>query len=356
MPLHAAFLDELTKIGRASCQRNKSRVGRRSMHVETMLRKEKEGSLYKHTKLGSYEEEVPWYTTALGSSVGAVLGKRALTKYPIAGTIAGLLAGTGLGLKSGKLIGHELDEPEYVSKAAEAVGIAVEDGKKRILTDEEAAQLAAAAGEIPLDVFQAISRNLERVNAIPETGLVGALPQVEVPILAPQREGSFVPSAIPAKFAEALVSEEDLARLYPVDTAKKRAQLRDKPISEVGKMADTVSRWLDSGYTEGERSMQNVPVTAKKKRGDSPTTDTASAYGMGSKMTPTWTPPETAIPSKLAEIGRLVKSPTETHPSRGEGIGPKRLGGEEAIFRMQFGGHDPRPITEVETDDAYSRA
>ena len=323
MPSLSSFMDELTKIGRASRQRNKSRAGRRSMHVDTLLRKEKEGSLYKYTKLGEAVADVPKGRWERDMEAGVPVDPDYARHDSLQSEL--LRVKPGLFRKGdperADVIQAEMSGLAAKSDGSEAIGVAVEDGKKRMLSEEEAAQIAAAAQGIPLDIFQALSRNIQRV---PEEGLRGLMPQVQLPVLPrasqPSAGGSFVASGVPEKFAA---------------------------IS---------NRWLEHGYPEGERGLQNVPVTAKKKAGDSPSSDTASAYGQGSKMTPTWTPPETAIPSKLAALGQLVKSPTETHPTRGEGIGPKRLGGEEAIFRHQYGGHDPRPITEVETDDAYSRA
>jgi hypothetical protein len=51
--MYAAFLDELYKVAasKGRMRVSQSRSGRRPMRVSTMLRKEKEGSLYKDTKL-----------------------------------------------------------------------------------------------------------------------------------------------------------------------------------------------------------------------------------------------------------------------------------------------------------------
>lgn len=53
--MFAAFLDELHKIAasKGRMRVSKSRSGRRSMRVSTLLRKEKDGSLYKDTKIAS---------------------------------------------------------------------------------------------------------------------------------------------------------------------------------------------------------------------------------------------------------------------------------------------------------------
>ncbi len=53
--MYAAFLDELQKIAasKGRMRVSQSRSGRRSMRVDTMLRKEKEGSLFKDTKIAA---------------------------------------------------------------------------------------------------------------------------------------------------------------------------------------------------------------------------------------------------------------------------------------------------------------
>ena len=54
-PIGAAFADEMLKIS-ASRKRMtvpQSRKGRRPMRVDTMLKKEKDGSLYKQTKMAA---------------------------------------------------------------------------------------------------------------------------------------------------------------------------------------------------------------------------------------------------------------------------------------------------------------
>jgi hypothetical protein len=56
-PNYSACRDELLKISAAKARMTvpQTRSGRRSMRVDTMLRKEKDGSLYKGTKLAKEE-------------------------------------------------------------------------------------------------------------------------------------------------------------------------------------------------------------------------------------------------------------------------------------------------------------
>lgn len=83
-------------------------------------------------------------------------------------------------------------------------------------------------------------------------------------------------------------------------------------------------QWSEYGYTEGERSSQNVPVLGKRKAGDAPTADGSENY-YASRMNPTWQPPETAIAPKTAALHPLVTSTTDTHPDRGEDGAPIRM-------------------------------
>lgn len=50
--MHGAFLDELEKIAisKGLLRIPQSRKGRRPMHVETLLKKEKDGTLFKESK------------------------------------------------------------------------------------------------------------------------------------------------------------------------------------------------------------------------------------------------------------------------------------------------------------------
>jgi hypothetical protein len=59
--MRAAFLDELEKIAASSklLRHGKSRIGKRPMRVSTLLRKDKEGEIYKHGE-GSMGNVVPF--------------------------------------------------------------------------------------------------------------------------------------------------------------------------------------------------------------------------------------------------------------------------------------------------------
>lgn len=69
-------------------------------------------------KSSSYEEKMPWYTTAGLGTAGAMVGKKLLKKAPGVGAVIGALAGTGMGLEGGTALGKKLDQ----RKSAEAKG------------------------------------------------------------------------------------------------------------------------------------------------------------------------------------------------------------------------------------------
>jgi len=73
--MERAFLDELEKIAaaREQLRHGKSRAKRRPMRVSTMLRKEKDGTLYKYTKQadGSIGNVVPYSNSDYQSATGA---------------------------------------------------------------------------------------------------------------------------------------------------------------------------------------------------------------------------------------------------------------------------------------------
>jgi hypothetical protein len=116
------------------------------------------------------------------------------------------------------------------------------------------------------------------------------------------------------------------------------------------------AQWLEVPYTEGERSMQNVPVRGKRKPGDAPVADGSENY-YASRMNPTWQPQETAMTSKsAASLHPLVKSTTDTHPDRGSDGVPIRLFRARGTgARVAETSPDPQPITGVESNNVYDR-
>jgi hypothetical protein len=62
-------------------------------------------------KEASISEDLPWYTTAAGSLLGAHGGGALVPKkYKLLGQVAGTLAGTATGLESGKYLGKKLEK------------------------------------------------------------------------------------------------------------------------------------------------------------------------------------------------------------------------------------------------------
>ena len=63
---------------------------------------------------GTFENKVPWYTTAAGATLGGMAGK-ALKKAPRVGTLLGTLAGTAVGLEGGTALGKKLDKTKLAN-------------------------------------------------------------------------------------------------------------------------------------------------------------------------------------------------------------------------------------------------
>lgn len=59
---------------------------------------------------GPVESKLPWYTTALGGTSGAMVGRKLLKKSPVAGALLGTLAGTAAGLEGGEALGKRVDK------------------------------------------------------------------------------------------------------------------------------------------------------------------------------------------------------------------------------------------------------
>lgn len=202
---------------------------------------------------------------------------------------------------SGSLIPKNVRPPYRGSlpseaKVAAAVGVEMKNGKKRILSEPEAAQMVQGKTK-ELNEFL---RNL------------GTYLSMEPKVAA---------------FADEL-----------------------SKIAESGK-----PQWLEIPYTEGERSMQNVPVRGKRKPGDAPVADGSENY-YASRMNPTWQPQESAVSSKTAGLHPLVKSTTDTHPDRGSDGVPIRLyRNRETGERVTRTSPDPQPITEVQSGSVGSR-
>jgi len=117
----SAFSEELSKLAAAKGKMSipQSRKGRRPMKVDTMLKKEKDGSLYKYTKMGS-----AW------------------------------------------------------AKLAGAVGVEMVDGKKRILSDMEAQEKARQGMQIP----SVILGDLESMFAGEPEGIAKAGGEIKAPV------------------------------------------------------------------------------------------------------------------------------------------------------------------------------
>ena len=75
----------------------------------TVMRQKVQALLAKKAAVGAVENKLPWYTTALGGTGGALLGQKLLKKKPVVGALLGTLAGTGIGLETGGALGRKID-------------------------------------------------------------------------------------------------------------------------------------------------------------------------------------------------------------------------------------------------------
>ena len=312
--MNGAFFEELGKLAAAKSNFSvsQSRRGRRSMSVDTLLRKDKDGTLLKHklssaigvqvadgekrvlegpaaeaqlneiqkvlpkpmavfrglrglfnpdveeekaAEAGWWEGHLPWYTSAAGGAAGSMIGSKVVpTKYKTLGNIGGALLGTGIGLHPGEALGRAVDKAR--SKEAEAW-------------------------------------------------------------------------------------------------------------SSLSKLADsTKPQWLELPYTEGERLMQNVPVRSKSKPGDLPASaDEDESYPAHKSG---FASPETAISPKVGSIWKLALSmPQGVKRSLDEDSGDAPDMDSQIVKRQDHPGYevmvgtgrapDSKPITAVESDNTYAR-
>jgi len=280
-----------------------SRSGRRSMRVDTMLRKEKEGALFKYTK------------------------------------------------------------------QAEAVGVELIDGRKRVMTEPEAQQYLARTGKHLQAIPSTIMSGMENLMA-PLRSMMNPEPlndDVEDDELISGGLADGVPSENfdPDQLAQGIEVEME----HTKDPAMAREIAKDH-LAEHGdyytrlkKMEDEAEKakesswsklanrrqWLELPQTAGERMTQNVPVKSKKDLGDVPVADETTHYG--DRYTPEWNPPSTVIPPKTAAA---VENTTETHPTRAEDGVPRRLSRGGDLYGNVISSHDVEPRV-AENDYLYDR-
>lgn len=387
MGMLTSFFDEVEKLSAAKSNFSipQSRGGRRPMRVETMLKKDKEGTLLKH-KLGGAQDWVDENGEGFDDAVGveSVNGKKRVlegdearqelaeieAQLPMpnaifkglsglfngedeeesekeaagkletympwygaaAGGTGGAMLGTGIGLHSSKALDRVLDKK--LSKEAEVKYLM---GKKVKPHTEIRVRVTGA------DAAPAVERLLENVHKRGSTGHSFGIYEAD-------GEGSKAQGELLGGW------DGDGGALI---TSIERVPLEEKEKKAWSKLADSSkAQWLELPYTEGERAMQNAPVQSKKKPGDAPNVDSDSMNGP-SKYDDGWSPPTTALAVKT---GALARALAEALGDDGFGDAPDRDTPNPNRIQHQtdknyFIGNAPdtRPLTEVESDGVYSR-
>jgi len=297
----SAFLDELCKIAASKDRFSvaQSRAGRRSMSVDTLLRKEKDGTL-------------------------------------------------------------------YASKVADAVGIEVVDGKKRVLSDEEARQQLSGLPDGILRSLKYLLGDLgdNHTDLIPGGKADARTPEeFDQGALAKGQKVEYEHTDDPRVAQEIAMDHLVESPEYYDALEKMEKSLEDK--SAAAKHADSWKpQWLELSYTAGERGMQNVPVKGKRQPGDAPGASDEFGEGQRPASATYAQPTNSAIAPKVAgvgslhekiaaaTIGRLVRSPTDTSP---DVDGPQnRIKHElEHLYYVQSA-PDAQPLTGT-ASDAYQR-
>ena len=274
------FVGELAKVAVATqrLKASKTRSGRRPMRVSTMLRKEKDGSFYKESK-----------TAAM-----------------------------------------------VLPPKEEAVGVEVGDGKKKLLSGSEAKKKVKDTTKLLEDINEYLLMSSPKLAAAYWREKRAWEDQIPGGKADKKKPSDFDPKQLQMGIKiekehvgddKALAEEIAMDHLTEFDNYYSALKQMEKKLeTEKEKKADsTKPQWLEMPYTEGERSMQNVPVMSKRGRGDAPTADGSENF-YSAKTNPTWQPPGTAIAPKVAEaLHPLVRSTTDTMPDRGSDGAPIRM-------------------------------
>lgn len=356
-----------------------SRKGRRSMSVDTMLKKEKEGALYKFTKAAMD-----------AAGVEVVNGKKRVLSDEEAQAVA--RQAQEIPIRTLNQIGRALPAiNEAIPDPTEMMGMMPKMGEHKDKIPGGLADKKSPKDFKPSELKRGVEVELEHTNDKNMAKEIAMDHLQEHPEyykhlkrmekkLEKTGEGTaekYLPwyGAAAGGTGGALLGEQVVPRrlrgvgmvggaLIGTGIGLHSAEALGRAIdgsqekSAWAKLASTAglpTQFLNVNYTAGENRSRNMPVVNKPRGGDAPTVDQSSRFGV-SRGGPEWQNPESAIGPKLAALGRMIVSPTETHPSRGEGIGPKRIGGEEQLLHIVGSSPDPEPITAVEADSVYSRA
>lgn len=321
--------------------------------------KELEKKLEK-TGEGSAEKYLPWYGAAAGGTGGALLGEKVVPKRLRGlGMVGGALVGTGVGLHSSEAVGRAIDKRlKKTAKVKLAVGEATPTGwweghlpwYTSALGGAGGAVLGhAAAGALGLDPTIGMIG-----GTVIGTG-VGLHPGEMLGRQIDKKFRTYDPSTQRHMQQHAMLEKSMPQQLQFSGPAGFSPAQEKQAWAKLATAAGPVTQFSNVPYTHAESQLRTTPTQNKKRAGDAPSIDQSSRFGMNRSVAE-WQNPESAIGPKVAALGRMIVSPTDTHPDRGEGIGPKRIGGEEQLLHLVRRSPDAEPITAVESADAYSRS
>lgn len=412
--MNSTFFDEVLKLAasKANFTLTQTRKGRRPMSVETMLRKDSEGTLLKHKladavgvqmidgqkkvlneqeseeMMEGIQQELADISESIPKPDAVFKGLQGLfnpdeeeeEEEKEAGAAETYLPwyGAAIGGTGGGLLGEKLAPAKYrtlgtLGGALVGTGLglhpAVVAGRA---IDRARAKPSDLEKEAKAQRAVELLSNLARKKGI-DPKFIGAIKQVETVAGSGQRSraaeiaqnvrGYLKAAAVLAKFSKSL---DDVGEKLYSDPPKAQPKKFNQPVlSEIGKTADSSKvQWLELPYTEGERGMQNAPVLSKKKPGDMPTVDSDAMNGP-SRYDAGWAPPQTAIPSKTASAlkAAAVKAVSPDLLDNDPSDAPDRMTPNPNRIQHQtdknwFIGSAPdaAPITEVESDSVYKRA
>ena len=332
MAMFSAFVDEMQKLAASKDRMSipKARSGRRSMSVETVLKKEKDGSLFKKTAEGRARDA---HFAKQADAIG-IESENGRTKY---------------------LHGDEAEKAmEGINQSLGAMTDPIFTGIRHMFSHGELeGGIAERAGKEPQDFDPyELAKGIqdeeeEHTNDLATARQIAMDHLVKHPLYYEE---------LP-KMEEKLTEEEEAQGLS--------AKQPEREKEAWAKLADSWKpQWLELNSAPNDYFMQNTNVVmGKKARGDAPSMQEGLTEGQASRTPASYAQPTncalamkdaSAHWSKIAKavMGPQVRSPTDTVPDV-EGP-PNRMQRQEDRNFFIGPSSDAQPITGTSTD-AYSR-
>lgn len=307
------FFPEMHKIAVSKSQLSgsQSRAGRRPMSVDTLLRKEKDGSLFRK----------------MADAIGVEISngkKRYLHGHDAEKALQGI--GEGVEDASDPLFGelrHMFDSGTLEG------GLAEREGKKPSDFDPYELAKGTESEEEEHTNDLATARQIAMDHLTEHPLYYEALPKMEEKLTEEEK---------------ALSEKKAWAKLtFPFDKGPSSTGLH--------KIADSWKpQWLELNSAPNDYFMQPTPqILGKIAPGDVPSLDEGITEGQKAPATYAQ-PTNNALPPKEAAIGRLVRSPTDTVP---DVDGPLKGLRDDRNYEIKST-TDPQPFTGT-SSDAYQR-